>query len=473
MTISRVFSVFYLLSAALIVQPETIIAGEPEVPSIGSQLELFVDAHRVEKLDKVSLKLHPPKEMGTALKFDSPWEGIACGYVTVFQDGDIFRMYYRGWPDLKKKELTCYAESKDGIHWTKPDLGLYEFNGSQKNNIIWNTGDGSHNFAPFKDMRPGVSKDEQYKALASYRLNGKSGLGALASADGIHWRLLDKGKLVLTKGAFDSQNLAFWDINRKQYVAYFRIFTKGVRAIAYATSDDFINWGDTIPIELGNSPPEHFYTNATVQYFRGPNYYFTFPKRFAHNRKKLAGHKEMGISEGVFMSSRDGVNFDRTFMQALIRPGRKKDNWGDRSTMPAWGILQTSPDEMSIYYSRGYRYPTHRMERGVFRLDGIASAHADYETGELITKPFKFTGNKLTLNYSTSATGSVRIEIQDADGKPIPGFTLKDATELYGDEIAEAYSWKSGSDVSKLAGKAVRLRYVLKDCDVYSYRFGK
>jgi hypothetical protein len=158
-------------------------------------------------------------------------------------------------------------------------------------------------------------------------------------------------------------------------------------------------------------------------------------------------------------------------MEAFIRPGREELNWGDRSTMPVWGILQTAPDEMSIYFSQHYRYPSHHIKRGVLRLDGIASAKAPYDGGELITRPLRFSGDKLVLNFATSAVGSVRVEIQDADGKPIPGYTLGDATELYGDEIAKAYAWKQGTDVSKLAGKPVKLRLVMKDADVYSYRF--
>jgi hypothetical protein len=469
---SRVFVLFgVIFSAAFLLLPGRATASEPAVPHLGNRLELFVDANRIEKLNGVSLNLHSPKRMEAALKFNKPWEGLGSAYVTVFKDGDIYRMYYRGWANLTKVEMTCYAESKDGILWTKPNLGLFEFNGSKENNIVWKKGFGSHNFTPFKDTKPGVEKNERYKAFGRAP-KGTKGLLAFASADGIHWRLLAE-QPVLTDGAFDSQNLGFWDTNRKQYVAYFRIFTKGVRGIAYAVSDDFIHWSETKPIDLGNTPPEHFYTNATTSYFRAPHYYFAFPKRFARSRKKFPDHKELGISEAVFLSSRDGVNFDRTFMEALIRPGRNKHNWGDRSTMVAWGILQTASDEMSIYYSQGYRYPTHHLERGVFRLDGIASAHAGYKGGELITKPFQFAGNKLVLNYSTSASGSVRVEIQDSDGKPIPGFTFKDSKELYGDEIAEAYSWKSGNDVSKLAGKTVRLRFMLKDCDVYSYRFAE
>ena len=135
--------------------------------------------------------------------------------------------------------------------------------------------------------------------------------------------------------------------------------------------------------------------------------------------------------------------------------------------------MQTAPDEMSIYYSQNYRFPTHHLRRGVFRLDGIASASAGYEAGELITKPILFSGGKLVLNYATSASGSVRVELQDASGKPLEGFELANSRELYGDEIAETYSWKSAKTSSTLAGKPVQLRFVLKDADLYSYRFAE
>lgn len=444
-------------------------AAEAQVADIGGRLELFVDAHCIQSMNGVRLVLHHPNRMEVALKLDASWDGKYSGYFTVFPDGDLFRMYYRGWSELKGGEqVTCYAESEDGIHWVKPSLGLFEFKGSKENNIIWKGPQekGTHNFAPFKDARPGVSADQQYKAL------GGRPPCAFVSADGIHWRYLLEDP-VLTKGAFDSQNIAFWDPNRRKYVTYFRIFKDGVRAVATATSDDFIHWSDPTPIDLGDTPREHFYTNATLPYFRAPHYYFSFPKRFNPNRKRLPEESEQGISEGIFLSSRDGFHFDRTFMEAFIRPGRDRLNWGDRSNMPVWGLLQTAPDEMSIYFSQNYGYPSQHIRRGVLRLDGIASAHAGYDGGELITKPIRFAGKRLILNYSTSASGSIRVEIQDAEGNPIPGFALADSRELYGDEIAEAYSWESGSEVASLAGKPVRLRFVMKDTDLYSYRFAE
>jgi hypothetical protein len=447
-------------------------AKAADVYDLGNQRELFVDRRQVESLTGgASLRLHAPRPAEVALKFDSPWDGEYSGYVTVFRDGDKVRMYYRGWKptDGEKSglQVACLAESSDGKTFTKPELGLVEFNGSKANNIVW--GHPSHNFTPFKDTRPGVPADERYKAIQSYKsTGGKGGLMSYYSADGVHWRQAADAP-VMTKGAFDSQNLAFWDANHEEYRSYYRIFTNKIRAVALARSSDFKTWSDPQQIDLGDSTPEHFYTNATTAYFRAPQYYFSFPKRFVPGRVGKEGFK--GVSDGVFMSSRDGLHFDRAFTEAFIRPGRDEQNWGDRSTMTAYGIVQTGPDEMSVYYSQHYRQATHHMRRGVLRLDGIASLHAGGEPGELVTKPLKFEGKTLSLNYATSAAGSVRIEIQDEAGSPIKGYTLDDAPEAFGDKIDAPYAWKQGTDVSKLAGRTVRLRFVVRDADLYSYRF--
>lgn len=460
-------------------------ASAADVYDLGDRRELFVDRRQIESLGgSARLQMHSPQPAEIALKFDSPWDGPFSAYVTVFRDGEKVRMYYRGWQPLDAKsekglQFACYAESADGRTFTKPNLGLFEAGGSKENNIVW--GDPSHNFAPFKDTRPDCPAEERYKALMSGHYEGKKrGLDAFVSADGIHWRK-QQTEPVLTKGAFDSQNLAFWDANHGEYRSYYRIFTqgltgpsafKGVRAVALATSPDFKTWSDPTPIVLGgDAPQEQFYTNATTTYFRAPHYYLMFPKRYVKDRVGLADHK--GISDAMFLTSRDGLNFDRTFLEAFIRPGRDELNWGDRSVMPAWGIVQTGPDELSVYYSQHYRKESAHIRRGVLRLDGFASLHADAASGELVTKPFTFHGKRLTLNYATSAAGSVQVEIQTADGKPIPGFTAADAPEAFGDKIDAEFAWKNGPDVSALAGKPVRLRFVLRDADVYSFRFAE
>ena len=113
--------------------------------------------------------------------------------------------------------------------------------------------------------------------------------------------------------------------------------------------------------------------------------------------------------------------------------------------------------------SSGHRY--------VLRTDGFVSVNARHEGGEMITHPFEYDGSELVLNYSTAATGSIRVEIQDGDGAPVAGFGIGDCREIVGDAIEQTVSWLSGSDVSRLAGQPVRLRFVMRDGDLYSVRF--
>ncbi len=135
-----------------------------KVFNIGSQRELMIDDALVEKMEGVELQLQKPVPRELAIEHDAPWEGNTSGYHTVFQDGDLYKMYYRGshYDEETGKsgheEVTCYAESRDGIHWDKPELGLVDFNGSKANNIILHESKG-HCFAPFKDGHPDCAVD--------------------------------------------------------------------------------------------------------------------------------------------------------------------------------------------------------------------------------------------------------------------------------------------------------------------------
>lgn len=466
---SIMLACFWFLSLAGATKPQ----DEEPVRDIGSNLELFVDDWLIAKMEGVSLKLHHPIPQEVAIIFDKPWEGNTSAYVTVFEDDGIFRMYYRGSshdPETSKKkhpEFTCYAESKDGIHWVKPELGLFEFNGSKKNNIVWQ-GIGTHNFTPFKDKTPNCPPEARYKALGL----GEGGLYAFQSPDGIHWRLM-KNEPVLMKGAFDSQNLAFWDEVKKCYVAYYRAFREGYRDIMVATSQDFLNWSEPQFLDYGSVPKEHLYTNAIIPYFRAPHIYLGFPKRFFPERQKqIPG----GLSDGVFMTSRDGIHWHR-WLEAFIRPGPQPQRWVNRNNMTAWGILVTksklanAPDELSIYSSEGYSQEGNCLRRFTLRMDGFVSVHASYPGGEFITHPLKFKGKELVLNYSTSAGGKILVEILIERGEPIPGFSLKDCETIYGDEIEGVVRWKGRKDLSSLEGKIIRLRFVMLDADIYSLRF--
>ena len=487
-------SLLILLFAAVTSRAEDPIA-------IGSRRELFVDRLLIEKLEGASLRMHAPQAAGVALKFDQPWEGRFSAYITVIHDeaAKKFRMYYRGntgVADGHPGECTCYAESDDGILWTRPKLSLHEINGSKDNNVMLaDMPPFTHNFAPFLDRRPAVPADERYKTLAG--LGGKfGGLSAFASGDGIHWRKMQDAP-VITKGAFDSQNVSFWSEAEQCYVAYFRIFTgggtddktwkpKGVRWVSRATSQDFIHWSDATPMTSDQPLFDHIYISQTQPCFRAPHLYLSTAARFMQGKAVLSAEEKSQLaddtkkypaliqdcSEAALMTSRAGTTkYDRTFMEGFVRPGPDFRNWTSRSNYPACGVVQTGKAELSMYVEQHYGQTAAQLQRFTLRLDGFASLHADYAPGELLTKPLTFTGNELHLNLATGAAGSVAVEIQDAAGQPIPGFTLADCNAITGDDTDRTLTWKSGANVSALAGKPIRLRWVLKDADVFAFSF--
>ena len=285
-----------------------------------------------------------------------------------------------------------------------------------------------------------------------------------------------------TRPIFYSQNTVFWDGLRGHYTAYLRSWLpddgsgktdrgKGYRSIRRSTSKDFLTWTDPKQIDLGDSTPEHLYTNAATPYFRAPHIYLMFPRRFVPERQFHPDLDTNGASEGVFMTSRDGISWDRRFMAPFIPPGPDPDNWTDRNMTVGRGVVPTGPAEISLYYKEHHRRPSGRFRRGSLRTDGFVSAHATFGGGELVTKPLTFSGSELVLNYGTSVLGGLRVEVQDAEGRPIPGYTLDDSEEIWGDEIERVARWRGGSELGQLAGQTVSLRFAMKEADLYSLRF--
>ncbi|MBI3986663.1 MAG: hypothetical protein HY343_07080 [Lentisphaerae bacterium] len=468
------------------------MTNESETIAIGSNRQLFVDDYVIDTLSGARRKLHPPVRRERAIALDHPWEAGGVSYMVAFQDGDRFRAWYRC-GDNDHSSLTAYAESDDGIAWRKPALGICDYKGSTDNNLCM-LDPMALNFAPFKDLNPDVPKEERYKAVARHTADG---IFTFTSPDGLRWTRVEPDDHPLfskTDGPFDSHNIAFHDPWTGQYTMYARSiqaegtlghgatrsvkpksyisFRKcGVRWIRRTVSNDFLHWSPFAQIDTGDAPIEQFYTNACVPYERAPGIYLMFPSRFVDARTPTPDWPYNGVNDGVFMSSRDGIRFDRTFMEAFLRPGFGPNNWHDRSVFIERGILETAPGEMSIFAMEHNRLPTNCIRRWSLRTDGFVSVHAPYAGGECVTKPLIFDGRQLRLNFSTSAAGSIRVELQDELGVPQPGFSLDDCPEYFADEIDLAIGWKSKTDLALLAGKPVRLRFAMHDADLYAFRF--
>ncbi len=506
-----------------------------DVIHIGSRLELFVDDWLIERLSGAERRLHHPVPQELAMVFDQPWEGNYCCYFTILRaDDDLYRLYYRaarqgsaeyqGHPPVlvdTKNSYGCYAESRNAITWTRPSLRLFEVAGTRDNNVVLTPevgGNCAGDFSPFEDTRPGLPPEERYKGISG--MSGK--VFAFVSPDGINWRKIVEEPVI---EGYDSQHMAFWDSEREEYRCYCRhrriaAYQAGIddvdmvsvktddqtglteegldngRDIITQTSKDFIHWSKPEFLSYSPGRVNELYENSVQPYYRAPHLILGFPLRYIdrgwtaaakalpeqeHRRKRAAqfsAREGMALTDAMLMSSRDGRHF-QMWPESFIRPGlRMKDNWTYWDNFVAVGMIETAspiigaPDEISLFVTEAFlRSGPSQLRRFTIRVDGFVSACAPLSGGELLTKPLIWSGSELVMNYSTSAAGSVQVELQDAQGVPLPGFALADSEVMYGDSLEQPMLWRGNPDLGALSGSPVRLRFVLKDADLFSLRF--
>ena len=341
----------YLLVACWLASVTNLSLQSAEPIDIGNRLELFVDDYLIDRMDGAERRLHHPIPSEIAVNCDLPWEGNGVNHITVFQDNDRYRMYYRGvntrWAPgkiINSSQKVCYAESHDGIHWTKPKIGLFDYDGSKENNIVW-SGEAVHNFTPFKDSNPDCNPNELYKAV------GGGLLLAFTSPDGIHWSQLSD-KPIITTGSFDSQNVAFWDPNRGEYREYHRHRRNG-RDIMTATSKDFVDWTEPVFLDYVPGRMYQLYTNQITPYGRAPHIFLGFPTRY-HDpgwtastdalpqveyrkvRTSISAREGSALTDGLLMSSRDGQTF-QVWPERLSGPDRSGRAPGSTATITRTG----------------------------------------------------------------------------------------------------------------------------------------
>ena len=488
MTATQPSRLLLYTTLAMSFSARVLCADEPI--DVGSNRQLFVDKLLIDELQGVQLRLHHPVRREVVMALDKPWDGNLAGYVRVFRDGDAYRMYYRGrhWPGIhealaagkpgktKTKNSTHwstnYAVSKNGIHWIRPGLGLVDFAGSKKNNILFSAPEPV-NASVFKDTNPQCPADERYKMVGRGTGGGhplgtspKEGIYMMVSADGIKWRKADP--YLVAAVYLDGGVSGFWDYNMNRYVIYGRGNhpAKGrFRAINYTTSPDGKNWAPVKFIDVQGGLQHHFYNSCGNLYYRGP-YYLLFPSRHVQYRKPE-------LFDIVFLSSRDGENFTQLSREGLIRPGLYPENWAGKALFSGSNLVQTGPGEMSLYVttpSPQTRNLNHVI-RYSLREDGLVSVNAPAGGGSLTTGVFTFDGDRLDINYSTSAIGSIRVGLLTPDGEAVKGFSVSDCEEIYGDQITHVVKWKNSPNASTLSGKPVRLTFAMKDADLYSFRF--
>jgi hypothetical protein len=509
---------------------------------VGSQKQLFIDHKFIESAEGIRLTVNPPYQTREKLVvIDAPWErGATMGsYSTVIQENGRIRLFYdvragKAEPGRNPPFMgVAYAESADGLRFTKPVLNLVEWNGSRANNLILpddptkgTLGGGSI----WRDDNPNVAADARYKSWSKYYAKpGAPRRGphlVWKSPDGLHWT--PETQSVMGLRAADTQPSWFWDPRIGRYVAYSREWVRdratgfGARMASYNESDDMLHWDsvyfslgpderdqaampamviDTAKLEVkgedvlpqrelrsaaGSTGEDQVLTPSSPLDFYGPG---VFPYEGVYLALIPVFHHWRGSSNGAWPStgdiqlavSRDGRHFFRPGDRKPYLTTGRDGAWDSKWIYPVLRPVRMG-DELWIYYFGTNHDHAGRLDakatreesaisRAVLRLDGFVSADADYEGGALITPPLRFEGSKLELNLDTGAGGWARVELLDASGKPIPGFTMPDADELNGNDTGKVVTWRGKSDVGALAGKAVRMRIRMRSAKLYAFQF--
>ncbi|MBN2294920.1 MAG: hypothetical protein JXM70_21005 [Pirellulales bacterium] len=466
-------------------------AGKTDLYNSGTGKQLLIDKAFFEKFENVEIRMHQPQKTGQKiLQREHPWESATLNWFTVLEDPGVvdkqakYRMWYEcydidGWPTPNDTSF-CYAESCDGITWTKPELGLFEYQGSKNNNIIFRQiGDGPaksrvHGANVFLD--PVAEPEARYKAVSQGMWRGKSKPHAVAgmfSADGLKWTRYPKPICDIFA---DSQYSGFWDSQRGQYVLYGRSFTRG-RAIGRSVSADpkhFQPLKTVLHADDRDPPNSDLYNPAAVKYATADNVYFMFPSLFQHDADTL------DIRLAV---SRDGINWSWPQQDLPFIPLGKEGEFDSKTLYMGQGILEVG-DETWLYYSGSplthggsdlddlvkCKQPR-AFSRVVLKRDRFVSADAGPQGGWFVTHPLTFHGDTLILNAKVHEGGSIRVALLDENNKSLPGRSLEDCLPITGDHLTVPVKWKTGRDVALRAGIPTRMKVELKNAGLFTFQF--
>lgn len=468
--------------------------GEPAYdPHLDTARELFLDDYRIESSKDVGRVVHPARTLPEpVIRSTYPWERNTYIYGSVFKIGGMYRMWYNCNNDVAPGYYLCYAESKDGKHWTKPlgrgTVGYKDIPASKTNIIIAGGGTIAYN--------PDAPPDRRYALMQFHSgvVNETLGYYVYFSPDGYHWTE-GSTKPVLLDG--DVSQVA-WDPKRQLYIATIkkRMFTSrtpGIydRSAFVSTSKDFLNWSTPVlgvsgdyaddgAAEALNGLEGQIYGMPVLPY---ESTYVGIPwvlliTNYTHGSQSSAGD---GPVLPQVASSRDLVDWSRPVRDPIIEPGMP-GAWDDGALYTASNAL-VDDKTITMYYGAfnaghggqlttpGSPAYTSGVGMATWRRDGFvsmtnASVPGLGDPGELTTKPLVFDGKDLHVNAVVRAKGSLTVEVLDASGNPIPGYQ---AIPVTGDRLDATVRWKGGKRLADLAGRTVKLRFSLINTDLYSY----
>lgn len=475
--------------------------------AVGSDKQLFLDESFLAQRRNITLAVDRPyQDPEPVLVSDRPWEsgGIGAYNTVMFEDGR-FRLWYDAClladePGRFNRQL-CYAESGDGVHWEKPDLGIIRFGDSKKNNIVSPpSGTQSQQGATvFRD--DGAPPSERYKAWTKLNpaprktsRSRPSGLWALTSPDGLRWKFLAEGYPLGQGAAADSQNIVYWDDETGCYVGFVRMkgFPRGRDRTCWVgrmTSRDFRTWtraktvfradaeDESMPLPSGMEvlqPVIDFYTPGGMKYPGAPGSYIMLPTPYHHwDRDRWPSTIDVTL-----LTSRDGHSWYRPSpREPWLRHGLDGAATSGMLFANPWPIV--IGDEVWIYYngtSRRHDQSGASAQRtGLFRArlrrDGFLAAVSPPEGGSFTTPPLTFSGRRLSLNVDTGAGGWLEVEMLGGGRRPLSGLSRRDCDAVRGNTTARTVTWNGDEDCGRAAGHDVRLRFHMRSTRLYAFQF--
>ena len=361
---------------------------------------------------------------------------------------------------------------EDGIFWDRPNLKLVDYKGAKDNNIVLDHAAFANVIKDDRDPDP----NRLYKFLFYDGIIGPAtmgeGVSVAFSPDGKNWTRHPDNPVI--KRVSDCHVLLGWDDLHNTYVSYARPSVhegNKTRRIGRSVSDDFINWTlpETVlaPDEL-DPPGFEFYGMTVFKYegfYIGQLYAYAAPPE----EPQIRFYGTMDIQ---LASSRDGIEWERTGNRKSFIPN------GPPGSIDAGEIyIAREPvivdDEIWFYYSacpseHGITGRTGPLCLGKLRMDGFVSADAGNQMGTLVTKPFVCEGNELIINASAEK-GLVAVVVLDESGIQYSGYSKRDCVLFDSDSISHKVTWEKRPTLDELKGKTIRLKFYLKDANLYSF----
>lgn len=437
---------------------------------------LLLNKRIVERTENAHLALGAVrKEAGNPLFVeDKPWEPRFDNlYANVMYDEQerLYKCWYSPFivdqavtrvPVEKRKTLSyldalhgndremgvCYAVSKDGLSWTKPELGIVEYDGSKANNIVLRR---VHGAGIFKDPR-------ESDPSRRYKLFGKTGddaepVGVAFSADGLEWSKPQPCFQIAAAG--DTHNNAYWDHRLESYVAITRLWDGRQRTVGRSVSRDFVHWSKAEEIFHGDPERQSY----AMLVFRYADVYLGL---------LMILDIETDVVDCELAWSADGGGWERVCEGRPLIPRGPEGSFDDGCVYAAaYPIVREG--EIRLYY--GGSDDTHGGWRkggfGLARLrpDGFAGYEPTDATkpGIIVTRPIRCASDRLRVS-ADAAGGSLRIEVLDADGT-----ILGMSRPISADVTDAAVEWDQPDLPNRLKNRMVRLKFDLAAARLYAF----